>query len=101
MGARLELNALLKRTIQNDNVYFQQPEKNKLKYPCVIYHMNGSKDSFANNELYRGKTRYDIQLIDKSPDTALFQKIKSLPYCRFDRFYTADNLNHFVFTIYF
>jgi hypothetical protein len=27
--------------------------------------------------------------------------ILALPYCQFDRSYVSDNLNHFVFTLYF
>jgi hypothetical protein len=40
-------------------------------------------------------------VIDRNPDSELPDKVIELPLCKFDRFYTADNLNHTVFTLFF
>ena len=42
-----------------------------------------------------------MTIIDKNPDSQLPDKLGELPLCRLNRVYTADNLNHYVFDIYF
>ena len=44
---------------------------------------------------------YMLTYIDKDPNSKNVEKISNLPYCEFDRFYTSDNLNHYIFTIYY
>ena len=39
--------------------------------------------------------------VDKNPDSKFVEDISKLPMCRFDRHYTADNLNHDIFVLYF
>lgn len=45
--------------------------------------------------------RYTVTIIDRNPDSAIPNKVAELPLCSFNRFYTADNLNHFVYNLYF
>jgi hypothetical protein len=40
-------------------------------------------------------------IIDQDPDSAIPPKVAALPMCLFNRFYTADNLNHDVYNLYF
>lgn len=40
-------------------------------------------------------------VIDKNPDSIIADKVESLKMCSFDRHYTADNLNHFVYNLYY
>lgn len=44
---------------------------------------------------------YKITLIDDDPDSELPDKLETFPLCQFDRFYPADNLNHWVYNLYF
>ena len=97
--SRLLLHNILKTFV--DNVYFQPPENIQLVYPCIIYKRDSATTSFADNSPYRYKKRYQIMVIDEDPDSPIPDKIAELPMCTFERFYTADYLNHDVFNLYF
>lgn len=83
-----------------DNVYFQPPELVKLKYPAIVYEVKNFDVKHANNMPYTVFDAYEVTLIDPNPDCENMRKILQLPNCRFDRFFTSENLNHYVFTIY-
>lgn len=82
------------------NVYFQPPPSVKIKYPAIVYSLDTIEVDHANNRLYKKIPKYTATLIDTNPSSEYLVKIMNLPYSKFDRFYTSDNLNHFVFTIY-
>ena len=71
-----------------------------MQYPAIVYSLKNIEKNFANNLSYIVTDGYEVILIDKNPDSIYIKKILELPYCGFDRYYTSDNLNHFVFTIY-
>ena len=99
--SRLELHKKLEDLIGSKNVYFQPPEGFKMRYPCIIYNLTYVGKLLADNEMYRDRTRYDVTIIDEDPDSDYQKEIIKWPYCSFNRFYTADNLNHWVFELYF
>lgn len=99
MNRRLKLHELLKTVSGTPNVYFQPPESLKLKYPAIIYALNGINSIYADDKPYIAKRAYSITVIDKNPDSAIADRISELPECRFNRAYASDNLNHTVFTI--
>lgn len=84
-----------------DNVYFQPPESLKLEYPCIVYHRDNAKTKFAGNKPYSTMLRYSVVVIDRNPIGALMLKMLTLPLCLYDRYYTADNLNHDAFKLFF
>lgn len=98
--ARLALHEELKTVLGSNNVYYQPPESVLLEYPCIIYKCESGYLSHADDYLYRFEPRYQVTLIDQNPDTDTFDKLLHLKYCNFDRHYTSNNLNHFVFRIY-
>lgn len=97
---RLELDAILRGIIGN-NLYFQPPETLKMNYPCIRYELSDVDSFYADNRLYRFKKAYDVTVIDPNPDSNIPNEIIMLPLCTFHRFYVADNLNHFVFKLYY
>lgn len=99
MGQRLKLQSLLETF--TENVYFQPPINVQLKYPCIIYKRDFADTKFADDKPYAHKLRYAITVIDPDPDSDIPNKIASMPLSLFNRFYTADNLNHDVFHVYF
>jgi hypothetical protein len=101
MGQRLQLQALLASTAEIDNVYFQPPPTVQMEYPCIVYHRDYEMVNHANNAPYKRRKRYLITVIDRDPDSEIGDKIATLPLCVFDRFYTADNLNHDVYKLFF
>ena len=107
MAQRIDLHKILCGVMSEftepaeKHVYFQPPETVKLRYPCLIYRLSGDSPTFADNTRYFGHKRYLITIIDRNPDSQIPDKIAALPYCSFDRFYTADDLNHFTYNLYF
>lgn len=101
MGKREVLHQILVSMLGSNNVYFQPPESVKIKYPCIIYSLSDDIVSHADNVKYLQKKRYSITVIDKNPDSLIPDKINTIQYCSFDRFYISDNLNHFVFNLYY
>ena len=101
MAPRLELQALFEAIPEVTKVYFQPPASLVLTYPCIIYKRDFAQTQFADNNPYSRQLRYQVTVIDKNPDSEIPAKIAALPMCLFDRFYTADNLNHDVFNLFF
>ena len=97
---RIELHHKLERILGSKNVYFQPPTGMRLIYPCVVYSLSTANDVHANNNIYRRLYRYTVTYITKDPDDPKRDEFDDLRYCAFDRFFTSDNLNHFVYTIY-
>lgn len=99
MGKRIELQALLKKMVPN--VYYQPPASVKMNYPAIVYSRKNIENTFANDSVYKQDHAYELIVIDRDPDSVIVDKISRLPTCSFDRHYTADNLNHDVFTLYY
>lgn len=100
MHSRIDLQNKFEEILGSRNVYFQPPSSVKMQYPAIVYSRSDVVPEFANDGLYLYSPRYEVILIDKNPDSEFVEKILNLPYCRFDRHYEADQLNHDVFTIY-
>lgn len=99
MASRLQLHEKLKAV--STNVYFQPPSTDEMKYPCIRYKLSEKDVKYANNIKYMNTKCYQITLIDEDPDSELPDKLEAFPLCQFDRFYPADDLNHWVFNLYF
>jgi hypothetical protein len=96
---RLDLQAILLDLC--DNVYFQPPPNVQMTYPCIIYKRDDAVTDFADNKPYNNTKNYQVTVIDNNPDSDIPDKVAALPMCTFDRFYTAENLNHDVFNLFF
>ena len=101
MAQRQQLHSLLKSLLGSDNVYFQPPPNHKMLYPAIVYRRDDDKVVHAGNKPYNRRLRYQVIVIDPNPDSILPGKIADLPLCSFNRFYTADKLNHDVFNLFF
>ena len=82
------------------HTYFNPPPSVQMRYPAIKYSLNKLDRKFANNGAYLTTPSYSVILIDENPDSEYVSKILQIPHCSFDRFYIADNLNHWAFTIY-
>jgi hypothetical protein len=106
MGDRLDLHERFVEMLDmtepdgDSHVYFNPPSSVYMKYPAIRYSLNRIDTLFASGGSYRRAPSYEVILIDEDPDTIYLTKILDMPYCKFDRFYRANNLNHWVFTIY-
>lgn len=98
---RLELHAFLKEYCNTENVYFQPPPSMMMKYPAIVYHVTQRRKIPANNHTYLKYVTYEVTVIDKNPESSIASLIEELPMCTFDRSFTSDNLNHFVYTLFY
>lgn len=104
--SRLELDSKLRdllTSIDNSytkNLYYRKPSKT-LNYPCIIYKRVSELTKHADNKKYVSQNRYTLTVVDRNPDSILSEKVSNLPLCSFDREYEADNLNHFVYDLYY
>lgn len=107
MASRLKLheefiNILGTKKEKVTRVYFQPPASLRMEYPCIKYSLSGIDIKRADNIAYNCMNQYQVTVIDSDPDSVIpSQLIERFPTIRFDRPYTADNLNHYVFTLYY
>jgi hypothetical protein len=99
MASRLALQELLEGI--TEHVYFQPPSNIKMQYPCIIYKRDGSWTQYAENGQYLHSKRYQVTVVDRTPDTDLPDTVEKLPFCTIDRSYSTEGLNHYVFTLFF
>lgn len=118
---RLDLNEELVKVLGSRNVYFVPDQNIRLKYPCIVYQLDGEDIKRANDKPYLVCNKYQITVISYDPDSDRFDKstvnelnedmqgdsiIERLLY-HFDYIerstnrYVSDNLNHDVFTLYY
>lgn len=107
MGRRLDLHHLLRRTFEEatlqdseKRVWYQPPATVKLTYPCLIYKLSDMPPTYANNNPYQLEHEYELEVIDRDPNSVLRERIALLSKCRLKRVFEADNLHHYVFNIY-
>lgn len=103
MGLHETLCGVMTRFFGEDSrkrVYFQPPEDLKIEYPCMIYHLSEIRTVHAGNLPYAAAWKYSVTFITRDPDSPVPGEMAALPLCKFDRYFTNDNLHHYVFIIY-
>lgn len=98
---RLKLHEILCGILGTRNVYFQPPASVRMNYPAIVYGLDDIENTYANDRVYLFTKRYFVTVIDRNPDSLIVDEVALLPMCRFSRSYTKDNLNHYVFELYF
>lgn len=102
MDRRLKFREELADVMEDCKLYFQPPNGTKLKYPCAIYKLQNIDIDHADDKVYKNMKGYQVTIIDADPDSAYPDRLMDqFRHIRFDRFFTNDNLNHYVFTIYY
>ena len=102
MASRLSLQSELETILGSEFVYYQPPESIRLTYPCIIYRKINWHTRHADDKLYKMMPQYELIAIDKDPEADWDVKLlTNFKYIRFVRSYTADNLNHWVFELYY
>jgi len=100
MGSRLELHDKLLEFCPN--AYFQPPSSITMKYPCIVYSKFDKNQSYGSNSIHVSRQGYRLTVIDKNPDSDIADRIEgSLEYCEVTQYFTVDNLNHTVLTLYY
>jgi hypothetical protein len=72
-----------------------------MQYPAIVYEWDDTDTRFADNRPYRHIRRYQVTVIDRDPDSVIPDKVADLPMCTFNRAFSAEDLNHKIFDLYF
>lgn len=96
-----EFQQFLTEQLGTGNVYFQPPETVRMNYPAFKYNLAKIDNVNANNSKYLQRKQYTLTYISYDPDDPMVDTISGWQFCLFDRSYAANNLNYFVYTIYY
>lgn len=99
MANRLDLHGELIKITKN--VYYQPPTNTSIQYPAIIYSIKNIENLRANDKVYSKRKSYTVTIVDRNPDSILTSKLEDFKYCKFDRSFVSDGLNHFVYVIYY
>ena len=97
---RKQLHEQLVALCEGAHIYFQPPSNVQMIYPAIRYRLLRIDKTFADNVTFMKDYVYELILIDRNPDSPYVDLIADLPKCIFNRFYIAENLNHWVFILY-
>lgn len=101
LDRRLELDAILREVLGNDNTYYEPPANTRMHYPCIRYSRSHIDTVYADNSSYLKRKRYELILIYEDADDDLPDKLGDYLIVSHDRHYVANNLHHDVFSTYF
>lgn len=101
MHNRIDLHEYLCDILGSRNVYYQPPATIRMSYPAIVYERSDIPIKPADDFVYAQFHKYTVTVIDKNPDSDIVERLSMVPKCSFNRHYTADNLNHDVFTLYY
>lgn len=98
---RLELDSKLREILGNNNTYYNPPESLSMHYPCFRYELDDITQVRADNRHYIDIERYSVTYITKKSESDIVKHFFTVfPTSSFDRKYSADNMWHYVFTVY-
>lgn len=98
---RIQLQSLLEELLGSSEVHFQPPANIAMAYPAILYNLDDEWKLYADNATFKSTKRYLVTVVTDDPDSDIPDKVSALPMCSFDRFYPAENLNHYVYNLYF
>lgn len=98
---RSGLQAILESFPEAEAIYFQPPPNLRMQYPCIVYKIDFDEKEFADNRPYTAAWRYQLTIIDRKPDSVLRDRVRDLPMSTFIRHFASDDLNHYIFQVYY
>lgn len=102
MDRKQKLKLELAEASGTSNIYFQPPENAKMKYPCVVCNFESIYTEKADNRSYIKSNRYDVTYISRRESEDIANRIvDSFMNINMNRAYTAENLYHYNFTLYY
>lgn len=101
---RIEFHDFLKNIISDIgdyHLYFQEPSKTAMKYPCIRYKLAGVERKLADNGVYVSFCRYQLIIMSWDIEDPLPVKLMDKIGFSFENAYDTDNLHHWVFNYYY
>jgi hypothetical protein len=84
--------------------FFQAPSSPSpvLKYPCTVYSLSDIYSLRADDQNYKNQRRYQLTYITKDPTDPLIDEfVDHFKMINFSRHFTSDNLNHYIYDLYY
>ena len=100
MRTRQELQDYLENLLGSRNVYYQPPASLQMRYPAIVYKRNPARNRHSENNVYLQEDSYEVTVVGYDPDSETARSLSKLPLCRWDAHYTAENLYHDRFTLF-
>ena len=101
-GRRLNLHEELCDVLGSRRVYFSPPETEQMEYPCIVYYRSSDMNIKADNLSYLKYSTWDLTVIDYDPDSEIPERLLDhFEFINASKEYTADNLNHFPFNLFY
>lgn len=97
--SRIELHHKLESVLGSNNVFFDPPESFKLRYPCIVYYLEGFSDISADNVTYNRQRVYNMTYISPTAEDPIADDLANLRFCRLNRPFTVSDLYHWAYTI--
>ena len=98
---RLKLHNELE-ALEACKAYYKPPKNISIEYPCFIYHRIPGEPYHANNHTYHYYRCWEIIFITEDCESTIREDmLNHFPMCRQIRDYTAENLYHHVFNLYY
>lgn len=97
---RLEVHEFLSKIPGVRKAYYSPPTGIQMKYPCIKYDLANPRLVHADNLPYFVNLQWIVTVIDEDPDSEIASIFFNLPKCSFDRKFSSDDLNHFVFSLF-
>lgn len=98
---RLALHEFLCRILGDRNCYYDPPTGFEMEYPAITYTLASPWLVNADNIPYLMELQWTVTVIDENPESRIVSEFFKMPKCSFDRTITINDLNHFVFSLYF
>ena len=99
---RVRLHMELETLLGSKEVYFQPPNKIKIRYPAIVYHLDRVDTDKADNLTYAMHDRYMVTVMTKDPDSDLHKRILgAFQTASYDRSARNDNIYHHYLTLYY
>lgn len=94
MTNRLTLHQTLVNILGSNNVYYNPPEGQKMKFPCIVYNLTYIEPIRADNIKYLDYTTYKITVVSKEPDHPAIRAIMDLPMVKFSNRFNSNGFYH-------
>lgn len=98
---RVSLQNELEAILGSREVYFSPPEDVKISYPAIVYHLDKVDVKHADDLKYKKTNRYSVTVMDYDPESEIAAKILDMRYCELSSTFAKDNLQHFIFTLFY
>lgn len=74
----------------------------KMEYPCTVYTLSDIQSDHADDRNYKSTRRYQLTYITKdAADHLIDDWLEHFQMINFSRHFTSDNLNHYIYDLYF